>query len=123
MNFKLFRVAIVCLFILFALVVSFQRVAHASAMPERNTITTCRALLPQCFPIGSPMWKELMTSEGRLPNLPIDEKDSSASKQICVGSGCPSFNERTSEELKETLDKKNLPTTQARTNSSTQDKT
>jgi hypothetical protein len=69
------------------------------------------------------MWKELMTSEGRLPNLSIDEKDSSASKQICVGSGCPSFNERTSKELKETLDKKNLPATPARTISSTQDKT
>jgi hypothetical protein len=97
MNFKRFRVAIMSLFIIFALGVSFEGIVQANAIPET---ARCRAMLPECFPVGSPMWKKMMIREGMLPKLPEDETSSSAEESICAGSGCAlSDAEKTSREL------------------------
>ena len=90
------------LFIVCALLVSFQGIAQASALPmSRPGDPTCRALRPECFPVGSPMWKELMIREGRIsheafkvpdekiPKLPGDQKGSASKKPFCAGSACP----------------------------------
>lgn len=92
MNFNQFRIAVVSTFMLFALVVSLQGVAQASASPET---TTCKAMLPKCFPVGSPMWEKLMFD--KMPKPPEvfsteEEISSSAKKPICTGSGCPPSN-------------------------------
>jgi hypothetical protein len=96
MDFKRFCIAIVCLFILFALVISFEGTAQAGALPMSGD-PTCRALRPECFPPGK-VRDDLIHkrfSEGfkvpddKLLKFPSDEKAASARKQICAGSDCP----------------------------------
>lgn len=92
MSLKRLRFVFVNLFLVCALVISLQGVAQTSAMLETST---CKAMLPKCFPIGSPKWKELTGFEKAMPKPAKvfstgKEIDSNAKKPICVGSGCPS---------------------------------
>jgi len=113
MNFKRFRIIIVHLVVLSALMFSFQGIAQAIAL-QTPVNPICRPLRLECFPLpGSPMREQLIREkmlrnrfevlDGKVLKLPRNDKVSFVRKPNGVSLDCPPSNAR---EVRKTLDDK-----------------